>query len=308
MDALLGYESSESEPESSKSSKRKLSEEQSRTVLSPPKKRKLPALSTSFIPTTPVSDPTKHQGRIRTNPHVEGQFASYVYIPVPIESGSTLSRIIAKSLKEAQDVVPSIYPIVPEMLSSAKDTDSLELHISLTRPVYLRHHQRDAFRDAVRKVAVSNSTFTASFATFATFDNDEKTRAFVALEVGAGHSELYRLTEALTPILRSLYQKEYYVEPRFHASFAWALLKSGVENESEHTPASLGDTDIQRVQTEPNNETFKFPTMPQFPPELSISLTERLGERLRLAGSFDVTEIKVRIGKDIRSYTLQGSA
>lgn len=117
--------------------------------------RKLPALSSSFTPPVPPSDPSKHQGRLRTHPHLEGQFASYVYIPISLEVGSPLSKLVGKTLKHTKAIVPIINPIIPEREGDQDDSER-ELHVSLTRPVYLRSHQRESFRNAVCQVGKKN--------------------------------------------------------------------------------------------------------------------------------------------------------
>ena len=86
-------------------------------------------------------------------------------------------------------------------------------------------------------------------------------------------------------------QKEYYTEPRFHASVAWALLdrqprKSFEENEI--------DLDAQ------------FPTIPSFPPSLVQDLTSNFGVTLSKLGIFQVTQVSIRIGKDVFSFLLRG--
>lgn len=99
--------------------------------------------------------------------------------------------------------------------------------------------------------------FTASFATLSELQNDEKTRTFLTMELGAGYqqvcvlpasfgssvfssvvilgtfrwltgfflySQMSTLADALTPALQGIRQQMYYVKPRFHASIGWALL------------------------------------------------------------------------------------
>ncbi|KAI0952880.1 hypothetical protein AcW1_007246 [Taiwanofungus camphoratus] len=169
------------------------------------KKRKLPVLSPSLVPPPPLDDPTLHQGRMRTTPHVEGQFAAFIYVPLVLDHHSLLYKLLLKVFALAKSIVPCLHPIValdssnPDMAcknnestggdDSAKNQVHGELHVSLTRPIYLRAHQREALRRAVNTVARSQSAFSSSFATFTELTNDERTRTFLALEVGAGHHQ-----------------------------------------------------------------------------------------------------------------------
>lgn len=150
----------------------------------PLKRRKLPTLSTSLQSKAPVDDPALHEGRTRTTPYAEGQWAAYVYVPVNINSKTPLRKLLDDIHRSAQEKAPTLHRI-----GTAIGRD-LELHISLTRPIYLRAHQREDLRRAVKMIAGAHKPFAASFATFSELKNDEKTRSFVTFEIGAGHNEV----------------------------------------------------------------------------------------------------------------------
>lgn len=124
------------------------------------------------------------------------------------------------------------------------------------------------------------------------------------------------MSDELLPTLLSLKQKEFYAEPRFHASFAWALLHhcgpspspAGIEAPS---PPSLSlcpiDGQVEAGATKGPADTF--PTIARFPPTLVSSLNAAFGERLRArhVGTFDVRAVHVRIGKDVFKWGLSGT-
>ncbi|KAF8654607.1 hypothetical protein AX16_003519 [Volvariella volvacea WC 439] len=141
---------------------------------------------------------------------------------------------------------------------------------------------------AVQRVAQAHKPFTTSFATFCELRNDEKTRTFLAMEIGAGHQELRALVEALTPALRAIRQQEYYDKPRFHASIGWALLDRPAADESQQCD---------------------FPTIPGIPDTLIADLNEIYGSRLTSTkvSVLEVQGITIKIGKEIRSWTFSGS-
>jgi U6 snRNA phosphodiesterase len=162
--------------------------------------------------------------------------------------------------------------------------------------------------------------FTASFASFASLDNDERTRTFLAMEIGAGHTEvcdtcsdmfsfhlmspqLKALSDALTPTLKAIRQKEFYPEPRFHASFAWALLDAC---RSGSTTPALRSTPPATEDAPPSSSAPAFSTIPHFPPSLVPALNASYGSQLaeRRAGIFEVDQIRVRIGKDVVGWRL----
>ncbi|KAI0325050.1 hypothetical protein GY45DRAFT_1330864 [Cubamyces sp. BRFM 1775] len=307
------------------------------TAPPPPKKKlkQLPALPDYLAPKVPIDNPALHQGRRRTTPHVEGQFAAYVYIPVLVEKRSKLYKLLLRIFEAAKRKVPILHSIgFPDNLGglsntetakentntdvpASEDNGSIELHISLTRPTFLRAHQRNDFKRAVQKAAKSKRKFSASFATLSELTNDERTRTFLTLEVGAGHDELKALSDDLTPILKSIRQKEFYQDPRFHASIAWALLDGSrtetpkLESESaERLPAQQREEprnsgDLRPAA--PSTGDDPFPTIPCFPPSFVQDLREEFVRQLvnSSVSVFEAEEVHVRIGKDVSKWRLQ---
>ncbi|KAM5543749.1 hypothetical protein V8D89_002366 [Ganoderma adspersum] len=297
------------------------------------KLKKLPTLGDHLQPQAPVDNPALHQGRRRTAPHVEGQFAAYVYVPFTIAKRSQLFILLSRIYTTAKLLVPSLHPIGFEESSilgsgsepvSPDSTDtSIELHISLTRPTYLRAHQREEFKRAVRSICKTRRKFSASFATFSELTNDERTRIFLTLEIGAGHDEFKSLVQELAPTLRAIRQKEFYDDPRFHVSIAWALLDgpevprpSLTQNDkpSESPQPSVLSHDTPTGSQSPGNtatptsSTSEFPTIPCFPPSLVPQLqAEFCGELVRRGmGTFEAEEVHVRIGKEVSRWKLPG--
>ncbi|KAG1879229.1 hypothetical protein F4604DRAFT_1753749 [Suillus subluteus] len=162
------------------------------------KKKKLPSLASSFIVPVPVDDPALHQGRVRATPHVEGQYAAYVYIPLVLHPGTALYSLVDEVLNVTKEMVPAAH-VIGEIVSCSRNSGGLavnnsrrvrELHLSLTRPIFLRAHQREEFKQAIKLIASRRTPFQASFVTFSELTNDERTRVFLSLEVGAGHNEV----------------------------------------------------------------------------------------------------------------------
>jgi hypothetical protein len=111
--------------------------------------RKLPSLSPSLTTPAPVDNPALHQGRIRATPHVDGQYVAHVYVPLVVERGSALNKIIDDVLDDAKALAPSLN----DFWSAGDQSKTPELHISLSRPTYLRAHQREEFRRAIRTIS-----------------------------------------------------------------------------------------------------------------------------------------------------------
>jgi hypothetical protein len=116
------------------------------------RKRQLPALAAHLVSSVPLDDPSKHQGRTRTTPHVDGQWAAYVYVPIAVRG--TFRRIVERAV----DIVRkgegnSGTSIDVRMLGSPDENVACELHVSLTRPFSLRAYQREEMKRAVRDAA-----------------------------------------------------------------------------------------------------------------------------------------------------------
>jgi hypothetical protein len=112
--------------------------------------RKLPALSTTLVVPVPVENPVLHQGRTRTVPHVDGNWAAHIYLSIIIDSSHTMCTLLESTIAEAQRSVPALQSLIP---GQDNNKHRLEFHISLSRPVFIRAHQKEMLRRAVRKLA-----------------------------------------------------------------------------------------------------------------------------------------------------------
>ena len=125
-------------------------------------RKKLPSLSSSLKPSIPQDDPSQHQGRIRTQPFVEGQFSTHIYASI---STSTLRDLLTSVITDVREICNDLEvfsllepPKVERDSGNALDAEGNdivldELHLSLSRPVFLRSHQRDLVTRAVKDIA-----------------------------------------------------------------------------------------------------------------------------------------------------------
>ena len=128
------------------------------------------------------------------------------------------------------------------------------------------------------------------------------------------------MVAGLTPALRAIRQKEFYEEPRFHTSIAWALLDGAkTPTASSHDSYTTSEvlrppTSTQDVPTKVPAEngpvlastTSEFPTIPRLPPSLVPQLQEEFRDQLiqRGVGGFEAEEVHVRIGKEVSKWRL----
>jgi len=242
----------------------------------PKKKRRLPPLSSELVAITPTDNPALHQGRVRSSPHVDGRWACHVYVPVVSETSEQLGEMLSNAFHAAKAKVPTLHPI-------GLDNGRWELHISLSRPTLLWTHQRDEFKNAVRRVATSHQGWALSLTEFIKLENDDHSRVFLAIQVGAGHEQLAALTGALTPALRAIKQSEFYPEPKFHVSIGWALL------------GEIGATE----------STEGFPTITELPQGVIEDLNRDFAARLRRPSArLEAEEVCVKVGKRVFGWGL----
>ncbi|KAL4325466.1 hypothetical protein GQ457_11G030030 [Hibiscus cannabinus] len=198
-----------------------------------PKRRRLrhtrPLSLSSTLPIPWVLDSLQagQSSRVRSFPHVEGNYALHVYIPVFIPSGS--KKEMVQSLKKVPSFVPDLHVVdsdVPlnvlckeEHHKFEKVALGRELHISLGRAVPIRVHQIDSIVTILcQKLQFQKRRYWIDFNKWEVFVNDDKSSTFLSLEVVSGG-----LAE----------------DPKPHISLAWALgdisssLKKVVEEETK---------------------------------------------------------------------------
>ncbi|KAG0145104.1 hypothetical protein CROQUDRAFT_723603 [Cronartium quercuum f. sp. fusiforme G11] len=191
-----------------------------RRVLPPPC---FSSTTTSSKPRTarpcPIDDPTLHQGRKRSKPHVEGDWPTHIY----------LSLEIPDEVKKLIDKVVEQLPQDTRKWHSLMITQDNKLHLSLSRPLTLKAHQRQTFRSSLTHAISKAGHVKFHFARFCSLVNDDRSREFLALEVGSGHSTLKELIERINWVLSSFCLEEYYSKPIFHSSLCWRSMKDEVD-------------------------------------------------------------------------------
>ncbi|PWN92495.1 hypothetical protein FA10DRAFT_300974 [Acaromyces ingoldii] len=230
--SLVPYAESESDKESDTAgpSTTVKSGERDRDGVKAKKKRKrLPAFDDAEDAGT-----SKEQRQVHTSTGVasteplKGDWLCYVFVPIP--DGCEVFALI----KKARKLLETTFHEPSGDLRSADEP----LHVSLSRPILIRAHERDTLVDVVR-TALSHSqpgpSLDVAFARFAHFPSHDAKRTFWAVEVGQGWRELKTVTDALDKGLgaSALKARPYHAQPRFHASFASARASLGVAPESD---------------------------------------------------------------------------
>ncbi|KAF9331652.1 poly(U)-specific 3'-to-5' RNA exonuclease [Podila minutissima] len=175
---------------------------------------------------------------------------------VVIKLSEEMFDIVSSFTESARKLVPKTISMLQSIQAARADPkatpieaksaeDATELHISLTRPIYLQALHIGRFVADVREAFKGKKRFNVSFAGLQAFSNDDKTRSFLSLRIGSGHSELERLLADMDEIVERYAQPKFYEEPEFHASFAWAVggdsLTKEVADSVEEAEEELGN-------------------------------------------------------------------
>lgn len=158
-------------------------------------------------------DSDKHQGRMRAIAHFPGNWASHVFLNVPI--------------------VDALQSAVTELLDNLNNSSAFEpqkwtpiaspVHLSLSKLFMLRHHEVERFSAGLRQIAADQLRFRIKFGGDAEIlANDDSSRFFIALLVDTGHRRLAQLAASVGSLLSDFGHETYYEEAKFHISIAWS--------------------------------------------------------------------------------------
>ncbi|KAM1020480.1 hypothetical protein ACFX14_041747 [Malus domestica] len=218
---------------------------------SPPPELNNPQEPTPALPPPPLSlldnpnsfgfldfSASAQPSRVRNFPHVEGNYAVHVYIPVYIPPAPR--KEMALFLNKLASLVPGLHAVDVDFLLDIlrKDEHKLEqvalgreFHISLGRTVPIRVHQIDSLVTMLRQKLQIQRRYgyiyilLSALREFSSvFVNDDQTRTFVSIEIiAAGLAEITKQIQAVNEVYKLHNHPKFYKDPRPHISVAWAL-------------------------------------------------------------------------------------
>lgn len=150
--------------------------------------------------------PGSHGGRVRTFPHMEGNWASYVYIPVSPD------KRLQAFLKE---LLLCLQPLNFQLIDDP--------HISLSRTVCIRHHWIEPLTESLKDQFHLLESCLCDIQTVKLFTNDEKTRTFLSLAVLSEGTKLLLYTAAIDTCFKEFKLPSYYQNPSYHMSILWCV-------------------------------------------------------------------------------------
>ena len=190
-------------------------------------------------------------GRVRAFPHVQGNFATHVYVPLAVSDWTEARHELADLLAKLARAVPTLRPIGTINGNLGEDCDSAfdaiaslvpdgDLHVSLSHTFPIRAARKDGLLTALRR-GLARDLATGWDAlvgpNLEVFVNDARTTTFLALRVGTAspidpspgtspgtanaRSPWKGAYSAVNGVMRERGYPQFYEDPKPHASFAW---------------------------------------------------------------------------------------
>jgi hypothetical protein len=193
----------------------------------------------------------KHQGRVRQFPHVEGNYATFFYVPV---ADISLTSCSSHSSQTFRSYSQEVLEMIQKELSTATDSSDNrghcpqlhlqeEHHISLSKVFPIRRHHVELLVEHIQNAIAASlmPKFTVELKELQYYTNEDRTRSFVSLNVSEGKRELISLIGYIDSVLEAFGFPTYYENPSPHVSIAWCLgdIRSHVPRLSKLLPKSL---------------------------------------------------------------------
>ncbi|POS85742.1 hypothetical protein EPUL_003948, partial [Erysiphe pulchra] len=163
-------------------------------------------------------DPSLHDGRVRSSPHVVGNWPTHIYLEcqftffnvrivsnIVLEGNpSTIERELLHQLIMAVQPKDNSFQILSFLTSELKAP--LPLHVSLSRPIQITTKQKDSIIDSLRQ-SIKHSgiqPFEISFTKLEWVSNFERSRWFLILQTSSrhGNNELQKLLRISNTIIQ----------------------------------------------------------------------------------------------------------
>ncbi|KAL5021774.1 hypothetical protein ScPMuIL_000929 [Solemya velum] len=200
-------------------------------------------------------DLAMHHGKIRSFPHEEGNWATYVYIPCgPDERWLELSKELMIALR----------PMRFELIE--------DLHVSLSRTVVIRHHWIQPLVDSLGPLFRKLESTCLQLESISVYTNDERTRSFLSIKVECDVDVLKSYVEIVDTCFKDYSLEKYYSDPSFHISVGWALgdvtpiMSGGKLGELQNILSCYLDKepdlrfiDVNEIRCKTGNKVYCFP-------------------------------------------------
>eukprot|EP00884_Botryococcus_braunii_P012203 jgi/Botrbrau1/20984/Bobra.0144s0003.1 len=190
---------------------------------------KPPELRQTVIPTPKSRPDNDPKGRIRSFPHVAGNFPTHVYVPV--QPDKLEQQRWRDAAEEVRKIVPELEYICggdgSKNCSASKTQGqacNVEYHVSLSHTVPIKYGQIEPFVGFLREALQDWSGAELKVGKdFEVFVNDEGTRTFLSLPISKGRPQLINATVSVDKVFGVEGFRRFYKDPKPHISIAWLL-------------------------------------------------------------------------------------
>lgn len=198
-------------------------------------KNRLPTPDLNKVPVVPVykhkDNPDLHGGRLRSFPHIRGNWASYVF-----------ARYL--DLDALYELLEKLEETVSTKVESCHRCD--DFHITLSKTVVLQYHLISSFSSSLQKNLKHLESFDLGFTSVKIYCNDEKSRTFISLEVDPfAQKYLLNISKTVDEILNEFQLPTFYKDPSFHMSVLW--VNGDKKSELNSILESMNDILLQEI-------------------------------------------------------------
>lgn len=201
------------------------------------KRPKLPTPDLSKVAVVPsdthFDDPQLHGGRLRSFPHVRGNWATFVYVNYHHHTEAVFNL-----LKKIEEVVLT-------KVDTCHRCD--DLHISLSKTFVLKYHLISTFSSSLQKVLSTVESFDIGFAAVKVYCNEDQSRTFLSLDVDPfSHKNLLNVSKKVDDVLTEFQLPTFYEDPSFHMSLLWT--NGNKKSELDTIIDTLNDLLLQEIE------------------------------------------------------------
>eukprot|EP00300_Choanocystis_sp_HF-7_P037285 c53363_g1_i1.p1 GENE.c53363_g1_i1~~c53363_g1_i1.p1 ORF type:complete len:318 (-),score=68.22 c53363_g1_i1:116-985(-) len=189
-----------------------------------------------------------HGGRIRTFPHIQGNFATHVFVAV--EWSADLTKRVSGILETLK---AKLHPTLVQLTWPPEP-----LHLSLSRTVFLRRHLIDGFVAHIGEALTSHSKFVCELTWAQYFHNDVRTRNFVGLCVGRNSSSVVQLIRSVDNVFARYSLPPFYQDPIPHATIAWDVGEAPESAQQWREEGFQIKLRVSEVQLKVGNKLHRF--------------------------------------------------
>ncbi|KAI8828975.1 U6 snRNA phosphodiesterase Usb1 [Chytriomyces cf. hyalinus JEL632] len=179
----------------------------------------------------------KVEQRLRIQNFVPGNWSTVVHVTV--EPPEHIALFIANACDKMRARFQTFEQVSP-------------LHISLSRTIFLKEFHIARFIQLLKTGISAHSSFDISLAKFNAYSNDDQSKHFLSIDVGAGSTQLEQLTTSVNSVVKQFSEPEFYKDPKFHASIGYILDTETMSSASTHENEMKGmfqDTEIPQDAT-----------------------------------------------------------